>query len=153
MLVNVLLVSVINFTVWFADHLLGLHGDAVGAGDRHGGRHLPGRDGARAGIWFGSLVDRYRKKTVMQVSTLVSLGFYAVGLALYLPTPDEAFRRPVTSVRLWVFIVLCMVGMIAGNLRGIALPTLVTALIEPSGGIGRTGWSGPRWASPSWSPR
>ena len=32
-------------------------------------------------------------------------------------------------MRLWVFVVLLMVGVVAGNLRTIALPTLVTVLI------------------------
>ena len=32
-------------------------------------------------------------------------------------------------MRLWVFVVLLMTGMIAGNLRTIALPTVVTALV------------------------
>ncbi len=33
------------------------------------------------------------------------------------------------SITLWVFIVLALFGAIAGNLRGIALSTLVTILI------------------------
>ena len=33
-------------------------------------------------------------------------------------------------MRLWVFIVIAMVGVIAGNIRSIALMTLVTVLIE-----------------------
>ena len=36
-----------------------------------------------------------------------------------------------TSVWLWVFVVLSIVGVIAGNVRMIAMMTLVTLLIEP----------------------
>ena len=53
---------------------------------------------------------------------------YAGCLAIYLVTPDAVFRDP-GSVRLWVFVVLLMIGVVAGNLRTIAMPTLVTLLI------------------------
>src|SRR5690606_11983387 len=37
--------------------------------------------------------------------------------------------RQVDSVWLWAFILIVMAGVIAGNIRSIALPTLVTVLI------------------------
>jgi DHA3 family multidrug efflux protein-like MFS transporter len=83
---------------------------------------------ALSGIWFGSLVDHHRKKTVMQASAVVSLAFYAVAFTLYQLTPEQTFTNP-ASVMLWVFIVLAMLGVIAGNIRSIALMTLVTLLI------------------------
>jgi MFS transporter, DHA3 family, multidrug efflux protein len=58
----------------------------------------------------------------------VSLVVYAASLVLYLLTPDETFRDP-GSLLLWVFVVMVMLGVIAGNLFGIALPTCVTLLI------------------------
>ena len=64
----------------------------------------------------------------MQWSAATSMLLYAGCLALYLATPDATFRDP-GSVRLWVFVVLLMVGVVAGNLRTIAMPTLVTLLI------------------------
>ena len=64
----------------------------------------------------------------MQWSAAVSLLLYAGCLALYLTTPDVVFRDP-GSLRLWVFIVLLMLGVVTGNLRTIAMPTLVTLLI------------------------
>jgi MFS transporter, DHA3 family, multidrug efflux protein len=79
-------------------------------------------------IWFGSLVDQHRKTRVMTASSLVSLGFYAASAALLLLTPEAAFRD-VTGPMLWVLIGLVMLGVIAGNIRSIALPTLVTALV------------------------
>ena len=48
---------------------------------------------------------------------------------LYQATPKEVFTDP-ASVRLWVFIVVAMVGVIAGNIRSIALMTMVTVLFE-----------------------
>jgi DHA3 family multidrug efflux protein-like MFS transporter len=64
----------------------------------------------------------------MQVSSLVSLAFYAVAFTLYQLTSEQTFANP-ASMMLWVFIVLSMVGVIAGNIRSIALMTLVTLLI------------------------
>jgi hypothetical protein len=80
------------------------------------------------GIWFGSLVDHHAKKTMMQVSAAVSLALYAAAFAISLAAPRDAFTDP-ASVWLWTFIVPLMFGVIAGNIRTIALPTLVTLLI------------------------
>ena len=127
LLVNTLLVSVINFTVWFAiTFWVFLETKSVLATGMVAGIFLVTT--AVSGIWFGSLVDHYRKKTVMQVSALVSLGFYAVAFTLYQLTAEQTFSNP-TSVMLWVFIVLAMCGVITGNIRSIALQTLVTVLI------------------------
>ena len=82
LLVNTLLVSVINFTVWFAvTFWVFLETKSVLATGMVAGIFLVTT--ALSGIWFGSLVDHYRKKTVMQVSALVSLVFYAVAFTLY----------------------------------------------------------------------
>ena len=128
LLVNVLGVSVINFTVWFAiTFWVYLETSSVLATGMVAGIFLVAT--ALSGIWFGSLVDRRSKKSVMQGSTLVSLVLYLAAFALYQATPKEVFTDP-ASVRLWVFIVVAMVGVIAGNVRTIALMTLVTVLIE-----------------------
>src|SRR5215217_5865079 len=127
LLVNTLLVSVINFTVWFAiTFWVFLETKSVLATGMVAGIFLVTT--ALSGIWFGSLVDHYRKKTTMQVSSLVSLAFYAVAFTLYQLTSEQTFANP-ASVMLWVFVVLSMFGVIAGNIRSIALQTLVTVLI------------------------
>ena len=127
LLVSTLVVSVMNFTVWFAvTFWVYLETSSVFATGLIAGIFLVSI--TVTGIWFGSLVDHHHKKTVMQWSAAVSMVLYAVCLALYLTTPDATFRDP-GSVRLWVFVVLLMLGVIAGNLRTIALPTLVTLLI------------------------
>jgi DHA3 family multidrug efflux protein-like MFS transporter len=127
LLVNTLLVSVINFTVWFAvTFWVFLETRSVLATGMVAGIFLVTT--ALCGIWFGSLVDRYRKKTVMQASSLISLAFYAIAFTLYQLTSEQTFANP-ASVMLWVFIVLAMFGVIAGNIRQIALMTLVTVLI------------------------
>ncbi len=127
LLVNTLLVSVINFTVWFAiTFWVFLETRSVLATGMVAGIFLVTT--AVSGIWFGSLVDQHRKKTMMQVSAVLSLAFYAVAFMLYQLTSEQTFTNP-ASVMLWVFIVLSMLGVIAGNIRSIALMTLVTVLI------------------------
>jgi MFS transporter, DHA3 family, multidrug efflux protein len=127
LLVNTLLVSLINFTVWFAiTFYVFLQTRSVFATGWIAGIYLVAT--ALTGIWFGSLVDHHRKKTVMQLSALVSLVLYAASLTLYLITPEERFGDP-TSVTLWAFVLLLMAGVIAGNIRMIAMPTVVTLLI------------------------
>ena len=128
LLVNTLLVSVTNFTVWFAiTFYTYIETRSVFATGVISGIFLVLT--ALTGIWFGSLIDHHPKKLMMQISAGVSLTLYVVALALYQVTPHEEFRDP-ASVPLWILIVLLMVGVIAGNIRTIALPTMVTALIE-----------------------
>jgi len=83
---------------------------------------------AFSGFLLGSLVDRYPKKNVMLLSSVVSLVLYAISGFVFFTTPYEEFADA-SSVRLWIFIVLALVGAIGGNLRGIVLSTLVTILI------------------------
>jgi MFS transporter, DHA3 family, multidrug efflux protein len=126
-LVNTLLVSVMNFTTWFAvTFWVFLETESVLATGMVAGIFLVTT--ALSGIWFGSLVDHHGKKTMMQVSAVVSLAFYAVAFILYQLTPEQTFTNP-ASVMLWVFVVLSMLGVISGNIRAIALQTLVTVLI------------------------
>lgn len=80
------------------------------------------------GIWFGSLVDHNKKKNVMILSGIISLLIYLIGFGMYIAFPAEAWQNP-TSLTLWIFIPLLLIGVIAGNIRGIAVPTLVTILI------------------------
>ena len=83
---------------------------------------------ALSGFFLGSLVDRYKKKTEMLISSISSLLLYVVAWIIYSSTPPEIFRDAASPI-LWVFIVLVLFGAIAGNIRSIAVSTLVTILI------------------------
>jgi MFS transporter, DHA3 family, multidrug efflux protein len=83
---------------------------------------------AFSGFLLGSLVDRYPKKRVMLLSSLFSLVLYAIAGFIFITTPYEVFRDA-SSARLWIFIVIALVGAIGGNLRAIAISTLVTILV------------------------
>lgn len=126
-LANNLIANITNFTVWFAvTFWVFLETQSVFATGLIAGIYLV-LTGA-LGIWFGSLVDHHRKKRVMLASSAASFGFYAVGLAAAFIVPDADLTR-VAGAHLWLFILVVMAGMIAGNLRGIALPTIVTMLV------------------------
>src|SRR5918993_2676165 len=87
---------------------------------------------AFSGFFLGSLVDRFPKKRVMLLSSFVSLVLYAIAGVIFVTTPYEVFRDA-SSFQLWAFIVLALVGAIGGNLRSIALSTLVTILVAEEG--------------------
>jgi DHA3 family multidrug efflux protein-like MFS transporter len=126
-LVNSLGASLINTFVWFAVtfwvylETRSVIATAVMAG-------IFTTTVALSGLFLGSLVDRYPKKAVMLLSSLGSLGLYALSGVLFAATPPAVFADA-ASPTLWVFVVLALVGAIAGNLRGIALSTLVTILV------------------------
>lgn len=83
---------------------------------------------ALSGFGLGSIVDRSRRKTSMLASCIASLGLYLAAAAIYASHPPEAFQT-VESLALWAFIVLTLCGAIAGNLRAIALLTVVSILV------------------------
>ena len=83
---------------------------------------------ALSGLFLGSLVDRYPKKNVMMLSSVCSLVLYTLACFIFVSTARETFADA-SSVRLWMFIVLALVGAIIGNLRSIALSTLVTIMV------------------------
>jgi DHA3 family multidrug efflux protein-like MFS transporter len=66
------------------------------------------------------------------LSSMISLVLYAVAGLIFITTPNEELTDA-SSVRLWIFIILTLVGAIIGNLRGIAISTLVTILVPEEG--------------------
>ena len=87
---------------------------------------------AFSGFLLGSLVDRYPKKRVMMLSSIISLVLYAIAGLIFMTTAKEELTNA-SSLRLWIFIILTLIGAIVGNLRGIAISTLVTILVPEEG--------------------
>ncbi|WP_162247374.1 MFS transporter [Devosia sp. Root635] len=126
-LANNLVANITNFTVWFAlTFWVYIETQSVFATGMIAGVYLVFT--AAFGFWLGSIVDHNPKKLAMMGSSLVSLGFYVLSLAMVLFEPEGAFTNPY-GWYLWAFVLLVMLGVIAGNIRSIALPTLVTILI------------------------
>jgi len=83
---------------------------------------------AGTGFWLGSIVDHHRKKRVMLGSSLVSFLFYGLAfMVLQVATPERIAE--VYGPWLWLFVVIVMLGVMAGNIRSISLSTLVTILV------------------------
>jgi MFS transporter, DHA3 family, multidrug efflux protein len=87
---------------------------------------------AGSGFFLGSLVDRFPQRRVMAGSSVASLVLYLLALGIFATTPP-AELADVSSVRLWAFVVLCLVGAVVGNVRAIALSTLVTVMVPEAG--------------------
>lgn len=127
LLANNLAANVTNFTVWFAvTFWVFLETRSVFATGMIAGLYLVLTAGLA--FWLGSLVDHNLKKRVMLGSSLTSAAFYLAALALLAATP-AAQLTALSAPVLWIFIGLVMGGVIAGNVRAIALPTLVTVLV------------------------
>ena len=127
LLANNLIANITNFTVWFAlTFWTFLETQSVFATGMIAGIYLVLT--SALGIWFGSLVDHHGKRNMMMVSSIASLILYAAALAGYMLDPDIRGAE-VRSLTLWLFILVSMFAVIAGNIRMIALPTLVTLLV------------------------
>ena len=124
---NNLIANITNYTVWFAlTFWVYLETRSVFATGMIAGVYLVFT--AAFGFWFGSLVDHNPKKLAMLGSSVASAAFYTLSLAMVWLEPEGAFANPYGPY-LWGFVFLVMLGVIAGNIRSIALPTLVTILI------------------------
>src|SRR3712207_1600991 len=60
---------------------------------------------AFSGFFLGSLVDRYKKKSVMLLSSICSFLLYFIACTILVVTPSSAFTDA-SNPMLWVFIVL-----------------------------------------------
>ena len=126
-LANTVVASIVNTLVWFAvTFWVYLETKSVIATSVMAGIFTVTI--AFSGFWLGSLVDRYPKKTAMLVSSVASLTLFTLALLIYNAAPPAEFAHA-DSPLLWIFIVLALVGGVFGNLRGIAVSTLVTILI------------------------
>jgi MFS transporter, DHA3 family, multidrug efflux protein len=127
LLINNLVANITNYTVWFAiTFWMFLETRSVFATGMVAGIFLVLTGGL--GIWFGSLVDHHSKRVMMIASSIASLAIYGLAFAAYWLDPAIREART-TSVSLWLFTLTTMIGVIVGNIRMIALPTLVTLLI------------------------
>lgn len=84
---------------------------------------------AGLGLYFGALVDHHRKKSVMMGSSVASLVLFSIAFLIYVSTPETTLGV-ITNPLLWVFAFILMGGVVAGNIINIAIPTLVTHLVN-----------------------
>lgn len=84
---------------------------------------------AGLGLFFGALVDHHRKKSVMLGSSIGSLVLFALAFVIYISIPENSLAV-ITNPLLWVFALILMGGVVAGNIINIAIPALITHLVE-----------------------
>jgi DHA3 family multidrug efflux protein-like MFS transporter len=82
---------------------------------------------AVSAMFFGTFVDRHRRKTSMLLSAGLTLGSFALAGLVYLASPDGV--SDLGNPAFWAFTTLILIGAIAGNLRMVALTTTVTLLV------------------------
>ncbi len=126
-LTNTLIAALVNTFVWFAvTFWVYLETESVVVTAVMAGVYTG--TVALSGVFLGTLVDRFPKKRVMLGSSLVSLLLYGAAATVYTSVPSAALSDP-GSPLLWLFILLALFGALAGNVRSIALSTLVTVLV------------------------
>jgi MFS transporter, DHA3 family, multidrug efflux protein len=82
---------------------------------------------AVSGMFFGTFVDRHRRRTSMLLSSGLTLVVFALAALVYVASPSGA--RDLGHLGFWAFTTLILIGAIAGNLRMVALSTTVTLLV------------------------
>lgn len=82
---------------------------------------------AISGMFFGTFVDRHRRRTSLLLSSGMTLGAFVLAALVYLSSPDGA--RDLGSPVFWMFTTLILIGAISGNLRMVAMTTTVTLLV------------------------
>lgn len=83
---------------------------------------------AACSMWFGSLVDRHRKRSVMLVSAWCSLIAFAIACTIFFAVPG-ALLLDLGKPWFWVFILVLLAGCVIELLRSLALSTTVTLLV------------------------
>lgn len=128
LLVNTLIASVTNAFVWFAlTFWVYLETKSVLVTSFIAGTFA--LSSMLFAFLFGTIVDKYKKHTAMIISSITSFVMYAVGALIFFFVPREFLTDP-KSFLLWVWIIVLMLGSVFGNLRVVALSTLVTYLFE-----------------------
>lgn len=127
-LLNILISSTTNNFLWFALTFWAyLETRSVLATSIIGGSYMA--LASLLGVYFGSLVDHNSKRRAMLGSNIVSLVCYSGALGVYLLIPKDG-PLEIASVPFWGLVLLTLAGAIAGNIRAIAVSTLVTILVE-----------------------
>ncbi len=83
---------------------------------------------AVSGMFFGTFVDRHLRRTSMLLGSGISLITFSLAGLVYAVSPASGIRD-IAHPAFWAFIILVLVGAIAGNLRMVALSTTVTLLV------------------------
>ncbi len=82
-----------------------------------------------SGMFFGTLVDKYKKKRVMEWVSLVTAAAYMLAGVIFWFIPHEQIST-IGSLWFWLFTTLILLGSIVESARNIALSTCVTIMVD-----------------------
>lgn len=80
-------------------------------------------------MWFGTIVDHHKKKSVMMFAAAFTMGAFALAGVLYLLVPYDVIST-LAQPWFWVFAVILLAGAVVENMRNIAMGTVVTLLVD-----------------------
>ncbi len=127
-LINTLIANVTTSYLWFAlTFWVYLETKSVLATGLIGGTYM--LLVALCSIWFGTVVDRHKKRSVMVFAAAFTLVTFLAASLLYILLPKEALLA-VASPWLWLFAGIILIGAVVENMRNIALSTIVTLLVD-----------------------
>lgn len=84
---------------------------------------------ALCSIWFGTIVDRHKKRSVMLFASTFTLVAFVLGALVYIAVPTQAMLA-LSQPWFWLFAAIILIGAVVENMRNIALSTIVTLLVE-----------------------
>lgn len=126
-LTNTLIANVTTSYLWFSlTFWLYLETKSVLATSIVGGMYM--LFVAFSALFFGTLVDKHKKKRVMIWSSVISAVAYLLAGGIYLLVGQEQLVE-LSSPILWLFTGIILVGAVVENMRNIALSTVVTILV------------------------
>lgn len=79
-------------------------------------------------LFFGTLVDKHHKKSIMLFSGAFTFVAYAIAGIVFLLSPDDQIAN-LLSPAFWLFASIILIGSVVENMRNIALSTVVTILV------------------------
>lgn len=83
---------------------------------------------AVSSLFFGTLVDHHRKKSIMLVSSIFTLVTYAIAGLIFILLPQDLIAN-LGSPAFWLFAGVILIGSVVENMRNIAMSTVVTILV------------------------
>ena len=127
LLLNTLMTGITSSFLWFAlTFWVYLETRSVVATGVIGGAYSLGA--AALGPWFGTFVDRHRKRDALVLSTVVPAGCFVLATGVFLAVEPQDLLR-LSSPWFWLLVSTTLLGSVAGQLRGIVLSTCVTLLV------------------------
>jgi DHA3 family multidrug efflux protein-like MFS transporter len=83
---------------------------------------------AATGVFFGTLVDKHKKKRIMEVASIITAAMFGLAGIIYLLVDRQALLT-IGGLWFWLFTIVILTGCIVENIRAIALTTCVTIMV------------------------